>query len=801
MKITLSWLKEYVDITLPLADLAEQLTMAGIEVKGMQVIGGSWENVVIGQITAINPHPNADRLTLPTIDLGMEQQTVVCGAPNLRVGDKVAFARVGAQLIDGHSGQLLRLESAKIRGVVSNGMVCSEKELGISDSHEGIMVLPSEAPLGIPLADHLGDTILDLDVTPNRPDCLSIIGIAREIAALTGQNLHLPEVEYAEAAFPIDQQISVEIVAPELCPRYCASLLTGVKLAESPKWMQQRLLACGMRPINNIVDVTNYVMLEYGQPLHSFDYQQIRGKKIIVRRATDGEVIISLDGVERTLSRDMLVIADEERAVAIAGVMGGANSEVIEQTTSILLEAANFNPTSIHYTGRSLSLPSEACMRFERGIRPELALPALKRATQLIMQLAGGEAAKGIADAYPGRQDSKPVLLSTGKVKQLLGVEFSLDQIVETLTSLGFDCKAADSASEVWVTAPYWRSDIHQAVDLVEEVARIIGYDKIPTTMLSQPIPRQNPDPILNLKQKVRHTITSYGFQEVITYSLTSLEMLNKLLPESRLPEATLLRVANPMTAEQEYLRPNLRANLLATLSANRRHEDGGIRLFEQGKVYLPRQKDLPDEPEVLCGILSGARLEKSWLGEEELLDFYDTKGVVEGLLIQLGVEASFEAYSDDSLHPSKQSAIVIAGNRLGVFGELHPKVLEAFDISDPVYLFETDLTALLPFTIGHKKFQPIPRFPAIVRDMALVVNAEITYQKILDIIKGFPLVNQVTVFDVYSGEQVPQGKKSLACSITFQSSTHTLTDEEVNQVQQQILDKLSSELGATLRT
>jgi len=801
MKVSLKWLQEYININLPLADLANRLTMAGIEVKGKQTIGGDWGNIVVGQIVAVNPHPDADRLSLPTVDLGTEQQTVVCGAPNLRVGDKIAFAHVGAELIDGHSGKLSRLKPAKIRGITSSGMVCSEKELGISDIHEGIMVLPAEAPVGTPLADYLGDTIFDLEVTPNRPDCLSIIGIAREIAALTGQSLHLPEITYRETASPIDEQVSVEIVAPDLCPRYCASLLTGVKIAESPKWLQQRLLAGGMRPINNIVDITNYVMLEYGQPLHAFDYHQIRGRRIIVRRAAQGESIVTLDGMERILSSDTLVIADEEGAVAVAGVMGGADSEVTEETTSILLEAANFNPASIHYTGRVLNLPSEACSRFERGIRPELVLPALKRATQLILELAGGEAAKGVVDVYPCKKQPMPILLSTGEVKRVLGVEFSLGQIVDTLTSPGFDCKPGDSASEVWVTAPYWRSDINLAVDLVEEVARIIGYDNIPMTMLGEPLPKQNPEPVISLKQKVRHLLTGYGFQEVITYSLTSWERLNRLFSEPHPLEPVPLRVANPMTADQEYLRPNLRANLLAALTANRKHEEGSIRLFELGRIYLPRPKDLPDEPEVLCGILSGPRLEKWWQGESGLVDFFDAKGVMEGLLGQLGVEASFKPSKDESLHPNKQAAIVIAGNRLGIVGEVHPKVLAAFDLSENVYLFEINVTALLPFTLGHKKFQPIPRFPATVRDIALVVDAEVTHQRVQALIKSFPLVNQLTIFDVYTGEQVPPGKKSLAYRVIYQSPTHTLTEREVNKIQQQILSKLSQELGATLRS
>ncbi|MFH0768264.1 MAG: phenylalanine--tRNA ligase subunit beta [Chloroflexota bacterium] len=800
MKVSLKWLKEYVDINLPLTDLAERLTMAGLEVKGMEVIGGNWENVIVGQIIAINPHPNADRLTLPTVDLGTEQATVVCGAPNLRVGDKVVFARVGAQLVDGHTGQVVVLKSAKIRGVVSSGMVCSEKELGISDRHEGIMVLPESAPVGIPLTDYLGDAVLNLEVTPNRPDCLCVIGIAREISALTGQSLHIPEIAYEETASSIDQQIAVEILAPDLCPRYCATLTTGVKIAESPSWMQQRLLASGMRPISNIVDITNYVMLEYGQPLHSFDYHAIMGKKIIVRKAAEGEHIITLDGVERVLSSDTLVIADERRAVAVAGVMGGANTEVIEETTAILLEAASFNPASIHYTGQKLGLPSEACMRFERGIRPELTMPALRRATQLIVELGGGKAAAGVVDVYPGKKEPEPIVVSKDEVKRVLGTEFSMEQIVVTLTSLGFDCQRRDSTSEVVATAPYWRSDLHLSVDLVEEVARITGYDKVPMTMLSQPIPRLNPEPVIGLKREIRRSLNGYGFQEVITYTLTSLEMLNKLFPESSLVKPMPLRVTNPMTAEQEYLRPNLRANLLAALATNRRHEDGGIRLFELGKVYMARPKDLPDEPEVLCALLSGLRLEKSWQTEDETIDFFEAKGVVEGLLKHLGVEVRFEQCSDESFHSARQAAIVIGGNRAGVVGELHPKVLESFEISGTAHLFEIDLRALLPFTTARRVFKPIPRFPATVRDLALVVDAEIVNQKVLDIIKSFPLVEQVALFDVYSGDQVPQGKKSIAYRLTFQSPTHTLTDEEVNKVQQQILDKLSHELGAILR-
>jgi len=798
MKIPIRWLQEYVNISLPLDEIAYRLTMAGSEVKGRQVIGAGWENVWVGQLIEIKAHPNADRLSLVTVDLGTSKETVVTGAPNLRVGDKVAFAQVGAQLIDGHTGQPSHLKPAKIRGIVSSGMVCSEKELGISDNHTEILVLPPEAPLGSPLADYLGEVVFDLEVTPNRPDCLSVVGIAREVAALTGQSLHLPEADYKEKTTPIEGQISVEIKAPDLCPRYCASLITGVKLGESPQWLQQRLLAGGMRPINNIVDATNYVMLEYGQPLHAFDYDQVRGKKIIVRRADSGENIVTLDGVKRTLNKEILVIADPEGAVAVAGVMGGADSEVTEQTTSILLEAANFNPTNIHYTGRTLSLPSEACMRFERGIRPELAPVGLKRATGLIIKLAGGEAAKGIVDAYPGQQESKPILLSMERMKQLLGVEFSLKQATEALASLGFDCKA--EGSKIQATPPYWRSDISLEVDLIEEVARIVGYDKIPMTMLSQPIPRQNPAPILTLKERLRQSLVGYGFQEIISYSLTALDSLNRLRPQSQPPEFTPLRMANPMTADQEYLRPNLRVNLLAALTTNLRHEEGGIRFFELGKIYLPQPNDLPQEPETLCAVLSGSRTGKSWQGESESMGFFDAKGIVEGLLGQLGLDPSFARGSDEGLHSGKQAAIMVGDKRLGVVGELHPKVLAAYEVPQTASLFEVDLNVLLPLATAHKMFQPVPRFPAILRDIALVVDEGVTHRQVQDIVSSFSLVKQVSVFDVYSGEPVPAGQKSLAYRITYQSPGHTLTDEEVNRVQQQLLKRLSKELGATLR-
>ena len=801
MKVSLRWLKEYVDISTPLEELCERLTMAGLEVGGMEVVGGSWDYIVVGKIVDVSAHPNADRLSLVTVDLGKQRSTVVCGAPNVAVGDRVAFANVGAQLIDGHSGEMVQLKPAKIRGVVSEGMICSEKELGISDSHEGIMILSSEATIGTPLTEYLGDAILDMDITPNRPDCLSVIGIAREIAALTGSKLNIPEFHYQELERAIDSFASVEIAEPELCPRYCASLLTGVKVAESPQWLQRRLLACGMRPINNIVDVTNYVMLEYGQPLHAFDYNEIRGKQIIVRRAESGEIIATLDGVERALNQNILMIADKQRAIAIAGIMGGSDAEVTGNTTSVLIESANFNQAVIHRGSIGLRLSSEASLRFEKGLSRDLALVALKRAAQLMAELAGGKVAKGIIDVYPGKQLRESILLSVADIKRLLGVELKVREIAKTLELLGFSCRQTESNPKVHVEVPWWRTDVSCAADLAEEVARIIGYDRIPTTMLSSQLPRHEPVPMLALKRQLRNILVSCGFQEVLTYSLTSLEMLGRLSPELCLIGPAPMKVANPMSREQEYLRTSLRAGLLSVLARNERYQEEDIRLFEIGKVFLPRERDLPQEKEMLCAVLSGSRRRLSWRNKEEPIDFFVAKGVVESILSKLGVGASFEKGEDVSLCPGRIGSVVIGDENLGVVGELHPKVSEFFELSDAVYLIEIDLDKLLSVTITLKKYQPIPRYPSTSRDIALLVEEQITYQQICDIIQSFSLVNSVALFDLYVGEQVSAGKKSLAFRIIYQSPTHTLTDSEVDKVQQQILDKLQRDLRASLRS
>lgn len=800
MKVSFNWLRDYVDVTMPVKELAERLTIAGLEVGGLEVIGRDWKNITIAQITSVNPHPNADRLRLATVDLGGRQITVVCGAPNLHIGDKVVFAQVGAQLIDGHSGELVQLKPAKIRGVSSEGMICSEKELGISDRHEGIMVLPSNAPVGTPLSEYLGDTILDIDVTPNRPDCLSVIGIVREVAALTRSKFHVPEVSYDEVGDAIEASASIQIADPDLCPRYCASLLTNVKMGPSPEWMQQRLLACGMRPISNVVDVTNYVMLEYGQPLHAFDFKGLRGQQIMVRRARDGEVMTTLDGSDRTLKSNLLVIADKERAVAVAGIMGGADSEVTDNTATVLIESANFNRTTVHAGSVDLKLSTEASLRFEKGLSPELAMVALKRATQLMQELTGAKVAKGIIDVYPGKKQIKPITLSTNEVKRLLGIEMGTRDMVETLELLGFRCGLKKASQQIEVDVPWWRMDITCKADLVEEVARVFGYENIPTTMLSSALPSHEPTPALPLRQEIRSILVSCGFQEILTYSLTSTEMMQKIWPQLNLIGPQPLKVANPMSRELEHLRTTLRSGVLAILARNQRYQQRSYKLFELGKVFLPQQGTLPQEKEMLCAVLSGLQNELFWRSDEEPADFFVAKGVVESLLSRLGLVVSFSPGNDDGLCPGENAAIAIGNEKIGVIGELHPKVRAAFDLTETAFVIELDVAKILPLVVTTYRYQPIPRYPSVTRDIALLLDERVTYQQVYDILRDFPLVTQISLFDLYRGEQVPAGKKSLAFRIMYQSGTHTLSDKEVDEVQQRILDRLAKELGATLR-
>ncbi len=784
---------------IPNRELADKLTLAGLEVSDIQVIGGSWDNVIVGKILAINPHPNADRLRLATVDLGSGEKTVVCGAPNLVVGDKIAFALLGARLIDGHTGNMEELKPAKIRGVVSEGMICSEKELGISENHEGILVLPPEYEPGRPLSDYLGDAVFDIDITPNRADCLSIMGVAREVAAITGSKFRMPDLSYPESGKTVESYASVEIKAPDLCPRYCATVIDGIKIGPSPRWMQDRLTACGMRPINNIVDVTNYVMLEFGQPLHSFDYKEIKGQKIIVRRAGEGEVMYTLDEVERKYSSDILLITDAERAVAVAGIMGGLSSEVRDFTSSILLESANFSQATIHRGALALKLPSEASSRFEKGLNPGLAPMALKRATQLIAQLGGGSVARGMIDVYPGKLDRPPVPVTPHDVKRLLGIDMKLEGIRSCLEALGLDCKT--ESGSILVERPWWRNDINNTADLVEEVARVTGYDNIPTSMLSSSLPSGESLPVITFRQELRDTMVACGFQEIITYPLTNIETLKKLSSQSDLMGPEPLKIANPMSHELEYLRTSLRMGVLSVEARNQRSRENNIRLFEIGKVFLPRKKDLPRENEVLCALVDSVVPDMYWQPRPKAVDFYFVKGIVEAVLARFGIQPEFVPGEDGTLSPAATADIMDDKTKLGVIGEVHPRVRRNFEISEAAFIFELYLDKLLPRATKKLVYRAASKYPGITRDIALIVDSDVTYEKIVNIIKNFSLISEVKLFDLYAGEQIPAGKKSRAFRLTYLAADHTLKDEEVDGVQKHILKKLSGELGAKLRS
>jgi phenylalanyl-tRNA synthetase beta chain len=799
MRVALSWLKEYVDIDLPPRELAHHLTMAGMEVSSISQLGSQWGNVFIGLVLRLEPHPNADRLKIAVIDLGDQEISAVCGAPNILEGQRVPFAKIGAELFNVNTGTLEILKAARIRGVLSSGMVCSEQELGIADNHEGILILPETAPIGIPLGDYFGDTILDIELTPNRPDCMSMLGIAHEVAALTGSKVREPDVLYTEGTAPIEELVSVDIVDADLCNRYCASIIEGVRIGPSPKWMQDRLQQAGMRPINNVVDITNYVMLEYGQPLHAFDLEAIAENQIVVRRATHGETFITLDGIERTLDSSALLIADPQKALSLAGVMGGANSEMNNGTTKVLLESANFEPACIRVTAASLRLRSEASSRFEKGLGHDLPPVALRRATQLILDICGGLAARGIQDIYPGKRDPSTISLTMDLITKILGTTPAMTEVEEVLTSLGFQCHKVDTDTlKLIVTAPYWRTDVKIGEDLVEEIARITGYDNIPTTSLKGSIPRPQPQPLIELRERTKDILVSLGMQEIISYSLTSLTALEKVEALSPSP----LPVANPMSPNQEYLRTTLRASLLNTLAANLHRTEDGLRLFEVGRVYLPRNNDLPEEREKLTAVLAGPRTNTHWLGDREAMDFYDARGLVEAFLQSIGIVATFSPSQDPILQIGKCARISADNMDIGVLGEVTQSVLNRFDMPHThVTLFDLDLQKTLEaLPKENKQFLAISRFPEAVRDIALIVEISISAAQIREILTRHPWVSEAVLFDVHHGETMPRGKRSLAYRLHFQSPSRTFTTEEVNQAREDILESLEQEFGVTLR-
>lgn len=830
MRVPISWLKDHVDIDVPVEELAERLTLAGLEVTNIEHVGAEWERdkIFVGEIKEIKPHPNADRLVLAVVDYGDgEPMTVVTGAPNLKVGDaglRAPFGTVGARVINGYAEELeyLRIKPAKIRGIRSEGMVLSEKELGLSDDHSGILLLDPDAPVGMPLADYLGDTVLDFDLTPNLARCFSVIGVAREVAALTDQGMRYPDYEAVMEGRPIEGQVEIEIENPDHCPRFTATLIRDVEIKPSPLWMQRRLLLAGMRPINNIVDVTNYVMLETGQPLHAFDWDVLVRRAaqsgqpvhpetgeavptIIMRTAEAGEKLTTLDDVERNLQPEDILVTDTAGILSIAGIMGGAESEVTAGTRNVLLEAANWNNISIRRTAGYHKLTSEAGARFGRGVHPAEALRGNLRAIELMRRLAGGTIARGVADAYPAPPEPVIVGLTTGAVERSLGMHFERDEIAGILQALEFDVELVDETT-VRATTPDHRLDITGSHDLVEEVARIYGYDRLPSTLPSDELPPQRTNRALIHEERVRDILVGAGLQEVITYPLLSIEREAALRTNEHVEvDEPYLTLTNPISPERASLRHTLLASLLEVTRDNLRFRDR-VAVFEVGRIYLPVGDGLPEEPRRLGIAMTGPRKMAGWLdGGDDFMDFFNLKGAVEALLDRLHIDdVAFEAGEHPALHPGRTATLSVTGEEVGVLGELHPAVRERFDLPDrPVAVAEIDLDALLEHVKEEDLYETISRYPAVVQDIALVVDEGVPAAQVQALIyeAGGELLRRVELFDVYAGEQIPEGKKSLAYSLTYQAQDRTLTDEEVAEVQKRIVVQTEADLGARLRT
>ena len=798
MNVSVKWLKKYVDFDLSPEALAERLLMLGMEIESIKQLGEGLDRVVVGRISTVEKHPQADKLVLCNVNVGSGTDTqIVCGAPNAREGLVAPVALVGAQLPNG-----LTIKRAKIRGEESQGMLCSEQELAISDEASGLMELPDDTQIGAPLVEVLGldDVVLELEITPNRPDCLSMIGVAREIGVTTGNPLRLSQVNVPSGTTDIHNLTSVTIEAPDLCPRYAARVIQGVKIAPSPAWLQRRLEAIGVGTINNIVDITNYVLMEYGHPLHTFDYHQLTENRIVVRRAKPGEKLKTIDAEERELTPDMLVIADAENPVALAGVMGGFDSEITDQTVDVLLESAYFHPPSIRKTSKVLGMHTEASHRFERGADPEGVIPALNRAAHLITEIAGGEICSGIVDVYPGKREAINIKLRPERANFVLGTEIDTDEMRNILTRLGF--VVSDTFE---VTAPTFRPDVAQEVDLIEEIARVYGFDNIPTTLPRGDIPIPKVDLKENLREHVKTYLLQYGMMEAMNYAFYHPDVFDRIRLALTDPLRQAVQIANPLSEDQSIMRTTLIPSLLANAQYNRNHQINDVQFFECSKVFIPSETDeYPNEPERVAGIIAG-NLGAGVYGDPlRPADFFDIKGVVEGMLDRCGSSDYTITHTDHpAFHPGRRAEIRIEDKALCVFGEAHPEVLGNYDLPHKAYLFELDFDRLVNVVEPMKQFEPIPIYPSVNRDLAIVLDADTPASHPTEIIKaaGGELVSALHLFDVYTGEQVPEGKKSLAFAIEYRSTTETLTDEIVDRVHGGILEQLERELGATLRS
>ncbi|MCH4827847.1 phenylalanine--tRNA ligase subunit beta [Planococcus halocryophilus] len=799
MLVSINWLKDYVNTQqLPPAELGEKITRSGIEVDAVIDRSHGMTNVVVGYVESCVKHPEADKLSICQVDVGEETTQIICGAPNIAEGQKVIVARPGAKLPGG-----MKIKKAKLRGEESNGMICSLQELGIEGKlvpkayAEGIYVLPADSETGSDVIANfnLDDTVLELGLTPNRADAMSMLGVAYEVGAILSEEVKLPEISYQESADTAASMLTLTVDAPEANPLYVAKVIRNIKVQESPMWLQQRLMAAGVRPHNNVVDVTNYVLMEYGQPLHAFDYDLLGTGNITVRHAKEGEMITTLDDAERKLSAHQLVITNGKKPVAIAGVMGGANSEVSDATTTVVIESAYFESGSVRQTSKDHGLRSDASSRFEKGVDPNRVIPAAERAAQLLSELAGGEVLSGSVVFDKVSKDEKIVKVSPDFINSRLGMKIAFEEMLDILNRLKFTTEAVNG--QLVISVPTRRQDIQIPEDIIEEIARLHGYDEIPATLPEAETTPGGLTPYQAKRRIVRNFLEGAGLLQATTYSLTS----EKSAKQFALEKTETTRLLMPMSEERSILRQSLLPHLLESVTYNTARRIDSVALYETGAVFLKGNDELLNEQEHLAVAITGLWLDNSWQGEKKPVDFFVLKGIVEGLGAKLGAELTFERGQMDDLHPGRTAFVVLGGQRIGVIGQLHPSEQKARDLKTTVVM-ELNLAALLNLETESLVYTQVPRYPSMSRDVALVLSKFVEAATIENVIRsaGGKLLKDVRVFDLYEGDKMEEGKKSVAFSLTYFDPEKTLTDEEVTKAHDKVLAALT-EVGAELRS
>ena len=804
MRVSLNWLRDYVRVELLPADLAHLLTMSGLEVEALEALGQSLDGIIAAKILSVSSHPKADRLFLCHLDTGDKEVQVVCSATNLFEGALVPLALPGTVLPGGRT-----VEESRIRGEISVGMLLAEDEMALTDDHSGIMILPSDLNPGIEISTELSleDWALEVAVAPNRPDCASVIGIAREIAALTGQTLKRPDIVVQAEDTPIEDLAKVTLLDRKGCPRYAAGLIRGVELKPSPFWMRYRLFVSGVRGINNVVDISNYVLLEMGQPLHTFDYDRLNGHQIVVRRAEEGEIFTTLDGQTRALSKEILMICDADRAVALAGIMGGLNSEIFAGSKNVLVESAYFDPIAIRRGAKKLGLSTEASYRFERGVDVDGVIKALNRALMLISNLAGGRIARGVVDNYPEPIHRPVIDLRVDKTNRFLGTSISRETMTGYLKALEMDVTDTEVENQLRINPPSFRVDLTREIDLMEEVARMEGYDNIPVTFPPMRISDRRDDPELALGKRARETMIGFGFAEIISYSFIPPDFVDTFGADNKSRLRSFIELRNPLSVDQSVMRTSLLPGLLSAIKTNMFHGVETLKLFEYGKVFLKNNnQDLPQEEIFLAAIMAGLSHEPSWYQRERKVDFFDIKGVAEGLLKGLGIrEYQFQASKDlPGLHPKRSADIIVSRAAVGSVGQISPAVLEGYDLRvENVYVFQLDLGAVSGMIQNERPvFSPFARFPAVFRDISVIVKRQKESALIREIIEreGGDLVESVNVYDVYEGKNMDPTEKALTFRISYRSKEATLDGKEVNKLHEHIIDRIGQEAGGRLR-